>query len=732
MNLVIVESPAKAKTIKTFLGKAYYVVASKGHIRDLPKKSFGIKIEGNRVLAKYEESKDHKKEITELKKLAKDSDIIYIATDEDREGEAIGYHITQILGIDETTVPRIAFHEITKKAILEALKNPSKIDLNRVNAQQTRRFLDRIVGFKLSGLLSKKIESGLSGGRVQSATLKFITDREKERNEFKKEEYWTINSEFTNEIIAEIIEYKDKKLKKLDIKNEKMANEIKKAITDDGDILVLNIENKNRKTKPSAPLITSTLQQSASNLFGYKSKKTMQIAQKLYEGVNTNKGTMGVITYMRTDSFNLSSEFKEDVKKYVLDNFGKNYLPAKPNFYGKKAQAQEAHEAIRPTDISITPALAQSFLTSEEHKIYSIIYNRAVASQMSSAEFSIQNITFGNSTTKLKASGRKLLFDGFYAVLKTKSEDKLLPDIKLDEIMKIKKIDAKQQFTEPPPRYNEASIIKTMEAEGIGRPSTYSPTISTLTNRNYITIENKQLIPTENAFKVVEMLDEYFANIIDSNFTAKVEEKLDEISIDSSNWESFLVDFSNKFTKQLEDGDKNIKSQKIVEATGRICPSCGEELVIRGSKFGKFIACSGFPKCKYSESLDKDEDEKVDEKCDKCGGDMIIKHGRNGKFLACSNYPKCKNTKSLNGESNQAQEVDVECPLCKKAKLVLRSSRRGPFYGCSSYPKCKFTSKFLPTEKECPKCGFKMAKRTFRNKEIYECCNSECKERIDI
>ncbi|HIP54335.1 MAG TPA: type I DNA topoisomerase [Sulfurimonas autotrophica] len=734
MKLIIVESPAKARTIKNFLGKEYDVIASKGHIRDLPKSRFGITLdeETHTLVPKYSVAKENAPTVKEIKEKAKKAESIYIATDEDREGEAIGWHIAHAIKKDPKTLPRIVFHEITKTAINHALASAREIDMNMVNAQQARRLLDRIVGYKLSPLLASKIQKGLSGGRVQSSTLKLVVDREREIKAFVPQEYWTIDTKFKPNIDANLIKHKDEKIAKLSIKNKEQAEGITQSVKNDT-FRVAKIETKQRKSSTPPPFMTSTLQQAASSKLGFTPKKTMMIAQTLYEGVKTPDGTSGVITYMRTDSLNLAKEAVDAVRGVIETRFGKKYLPKKAKVYTKKAKgAQEAHEAIRPTMLQFTPEVAQSFLKADEIKLYRLIYERFMASQMEDAIFEQQSIIFQGSENEFRASGRKLLFDGFYAVVGTDDKDKLLPTLKEGEKIEIQSVKPEQHFTEPPSRYSEASLIKKLEAEGVGRPSTYAPTIATLSNRTYVTIEKKQIIPTEIAFTVTEILEKNFPNIVDIHFTAQMEEELDEIAEGKVDWQKLLLEFYEKFMQQIEAGKENIVSLKLAKPLGRTCPKCGEhELLLRSGRFGNFIACSGFPKCKYTEQCDEEgnkvekKETTADEKCDKCGADMIVKNGRNGQFLACSNYPDCKNTKSINVEEKVSK---TPCPECG-GKIILKNSRRGPFWGCENYPDCKFISKFEPTTIKCKEkgCSGVLAPRTYRNKEVYECV--KCKTR---
>ncbi len=729
-NLIIVESPAKARTISNFLGKEYKVVASKGHIRDLPKTTFGIKIEDGKFEPKYVVSKESKETVKELKNLAKKAETIYIATDEDREGEAIGYHVAKAIGKDPSTLPRIVFHEITKSAIKKALENPRNVDLNSVDAQQTRRLLDRIVGYKLSPLLASKIQRGLSAGRVQSAALKIVVDKEREIKAFKPQTYYTIDAIFEKTIESSIYSFDNKKLAKLDIKTQEFADEIVKSSKNDN-FFVDKIETTLKTAKTPPPFMTSTLQQAASTQLGFSPKRTMQIAQKLYEGVKTNNGISGVITYMRTDSLNLAKEAVESAREFIKEQFGDEYLPAKPkNYVTKNKGAQEAHEAIRPTNVEFTPEIAKEYLDPSELKLYTLIYNRFLACQMSDAKYELQNIFFKGSRAVFKAQGKRVVFDGFYKVLGNSDKDKILPKLEEKQAVELSKITAKKNQTEPPARYSEASLIKELEKRGIGRPSTYAPTISILQARNYIEIDKKKIIPTEIAFTVIELLEKHFDEIVDANFTSKMEEKLDLIAEGKEDWQKTLLEFYEPFIQKIEKGKKEIKSLKTVTPIGEKCPECEDgELVIRKGRYGEFISCSNFPKCKYSRNLkedkesDKKEPEETNEVCDKCGSPMVIKQSRRGKFLACSAYPKCKNAKPL----TPPKEAKVPCPECG-GKLLERSGRRGKFYGCENYPKCKFITNYEPIEKKCPECGYLMVHKELKTKTVNECLKCKYKE----
>ncbi|EPB1160680.1 type I DNA topoisomerase [Campylobacter upsaliensis] len=691
-DLIIVESPAKARTISNFLGNKYEVMASKGHIRDLPKTSFGIKIEEDHFVPEYRISKDHSALVKELKEKAAKAGQVYLATDEDREGEAIAYHIAKAIGKDENSLPRIVFHEITQSAIEHALKNPRKLDINSVNAQQTRRLLDRIVGYKLSPLLGQKIQRGLSAGRVQSAALKIIVDREKEIRAFVPLEYFSIDMIFSKDLEAELVEFDAKKLEKLSLTNKDRAKlileECQKA-----QFVVENIESKERKIAPPPPFMTSTLQQSASNRLGFTPKKTMMIAQKLYEGVKTHQGTMGVITYMRTDSLNLAKEAVKGAREFIKEHFGKEYLPSKENIYTTKSKgAQEAHEAIRPTNLSFTPELAAKYLEKDELRLYTLIYNRFLACQMNPALSQSEGVFVRGGRALFKISGRRVLFEGFYKVYGDMDKDKILPEFKKAEVLKTQKLSMSNHFTEPPSRYSEAGLVKKLESLGIGRPSTYAPTISILSARDYVVIEKKQLKPNEIAFSVTELLEKNFSDIVDSHFTSNLENTLDEIAENKADWQETLREFYYPFMRKIEEGKSTIKSQKTFTKLEEKCPECGGELAVRKGRYGEFIACLAFPKCRYSRNLKEDNAEK-------------------------------KEAKKPNG-------IGVKCPKCKDGEVVERFSRRGKFYGCNHYPKCDFVSNYKPSEEKCEKCGEMMVIKELKKGTFLECLKCKIKKEL--
>ncbi len=716
MDLVVVESPAKAKTISKFLGKNYDVVASYGHIRDLPKSSFGVDIENN-FKPKYVVPKEKKPVVDTLKKLVKNSDTVYIATDEDREGEAIGWHITQATKVDKSKVKRIAFHEITKRAILEALKSPRDIDMDMVNSQEARRILDRIVGYKLSPLLAKKIQRGLSAGRVQSVALKLIVDREEEIKNFKPEEYWTVHLIFEGGIEANLSKAFGEKFDKFFVKSDKDREEIEKlkeSIKKEA-FVVSSITKTKTQKKPEPPFITSTMQMAASNILGFSAQRTMRIAQTLYEGVDIGKERVGLITYMRTDSFNIAKEALEGARKTIKELLGDEYLPEKPNVYKTKSKlAQEAHEAIRPTNPSLLPEMVKPYLSDEQFKLYNLIWRRFIASQMKPAEFRNTKITFTSENFEAKASFKELVFDGYLRIWNfTKVNEQKVPELKKNQPVELTDVVAKQHFTEPPPRYTEASLIKELEKHGIGRPSTYATIIDTLLKRGYVILKDKKFYPQEIGIITSKMLEKFFKDIINVKFTAQMEDGLDKIANKKLDKVQLLKDFYERFKRLLDNAYENMERIKPEdEPTDEVCPVCGAQLVIRHGRYGRFLACSNYPKCRFTKPL---EEELTDIKCDKCGAPMVVKHTKMGtKFLACSNYPTCKNTKPY--------PTGLKCPICG-GELVERVSKKGKFYGCSNYPDCKFTIRGEIKNQTCPVCGYTLF---VKKKDKWCCANSSC------
>ncbi len=720
MNLIIVESPTKAKTISKFIGKNYKILSSYGHIRDLPKKNIGIDIEHN-FKPEYVIPDKAGKIVKELKQVSKKADLVILATDEDREGEAIAWHIAQILKLDKKDYQRIAFHEITKKAIEQALENPRKINMNLVDAQQARRILDRLVGYKLSPFLWKKVMRGLSAGRVQSVTVRLIVDREREIKDFKPDEYWTIVASLIKiknnqeKIESKLIKINNKRLSKLGIKTKQEADKILKDLKE-AEYKVIDIKKKEVQKHPGPPFTTSTLQQEASRKLGFSAKQTMSIAQRLYEG--------GHITYHRTDSLNLSNEALNVAKKFIEKEFGKKYALNAHRFYKNKSKgAQEAHEAIRPTQPDCIPGKIKQHLDSSQYRLYNLIWQRFIACQMASAILDATTVDISAFENYIfRATGSTIKFDGFLKVYSAKLKEFIIPPLAKEEMLKLIKLIPEQHFTEGPARYNEASLIKTLEDYGIGRPSTYAPIISTIQERGYTEKdEQKRFIPTEIGFIVIDMLKENFPQIVDTKFTAYLEKDLDKIADNRQDWLSVLQKFYKPFNENLLKKYKDVEKKKLEEPTDKKCPKCNSSLVIKLGRFGKFLACSNFPECKYTEPLGEDKELKEKYKdivCDKCGGAMIIKHGRFGPFLACSNYPKCKNIKPI------VKSTGVQCPKCFEGELIERKTKKGKiFYSCSRYPKCDFALWDKPINEKCPKCGSLLVEK--KNKQI-KCSNKEC------
>lgn len=664
-KLIIVESPAKAKTIGKFLGGSFIVKSSMGHIRDLPRYTLGVDITHG-FQPSYVVPKEKQKTVKELSSLVKNAKNIYIATDEDREGEAIGWHIVETTKANQNRVSRIVFHEITKEVIETALRSPRAIDLSLVNAQQARRILDRLVGYKISPLLGKKIYSGLSAGRVQSVALRFIVEREREIEQFVPQEYWVIKAElkkkeFNEAFFALLVGKGDKKFDKLEIKNkdeaQKIVQDLEQAL-----YVVEKIVKKEVKRNPAPPFITSTLQQEAFRRLGFSAKKTMMVAQQLYEGVDLKqKGVSGLITYMRTDSLNISRQAQDEARAYICEYYGQPYLPAVKRVYKTKVKgAQEAHEAIRPTSVRNIPEEIKTFLTADQFKLYTLIWQRFLASQMTSALFDSVTVDLRAKDYLFRASGQTLKFDGFM-VLYIESEEsdkkeesaeakKKLPVLEEKEIVELIRLLSEQKFTEPPPRFNEASLIKTLEKYGIGRPSTYVPIISTLLFRKYVKIAAGKFYPEKIGIMVNDILKTHFPDVIDVAFTAQMEGQLDSIAAGEKDWVQVLVSFYASFERTLEKAAQQIETIKTAEPTGEMCPQDNAPLVIRNGRFGRFIACSNYPRCTYTADIEpkkKPPVEMTEEKCEKCGRPMVIRSGKRGKFLACSGYPQCKNTKPL-------------------------------------------------------------------------------------
>lgn len=676
-KLVIVESPSKAKTIGKYLGSTYKVVASVGHVRDLPKSKLGVDIEED-FEPQYINIRGKGDVIKELKKESKNASQIFLATDPDREGEAISWHLACILGIPPEEVQRIEFNEITKDKIKDAISKPRGIDQGLVDAQQARRVLDRLVGYQISPLLWKKVQKGLSAGRVQSVALKILCDREEEIKNFVPQEYWTVSALFKKdkEFTAKLIK---KNGKKLTIANKEENDQILKDLSN-SEFTVAKLDKKKRSQKPYAPFTTSSLQQDASAKLGFNPRKTMMIAQQLYEGINVKgHGTMGLVTYIRTDSVRISSEARANAKTFIINTMGEEYYNS--NFYSnKKKDIQDAHEAIRPTDIRLLPSDVESSLSTDQFKLYNLIWRRFIASQMAASVSDSVGADLKSGSYLFRATGSRIIFDGFRRIYQTGDEkkDMLLPELKEEEKLIPKSIEGEQNFTQPPNRFTEAGLIKELEDKDIGRPSTYAPIVATLTDRKYVKRSKKTLIPTELGMTVTDLLKEYFKDILDIDFTANMEDQLDDVEMGSTQWKDVIRNFYKGFEKELEVANKEI--EKI------------EQKVIL-----------------------------TDEVCEKCGKPMALKNGRFGEFLACTGYPECKNTKAI------VKKVDVKCPKCGIGDIVARKSRRGKiFYGCSQYPECDQVFWYKPTNKKCPLCGSLLLQHKLKNSTL-SCSNNECK-----
>ena len=675
-TLVIVESPSKAKTIGKFLGSRYKVVASVGHVRDLPKSKLGVDIEDD-FEPQYISIRGKGSLIKELKKEAKNASKVYLATDPDREGEAISWHLAFLLGMDASSKCRIVFNEITSKAVKEAIKNPRAIDLSLVDAQQARRVLDRLVGYQISPLLWRKVRRGLSAGRVQSAALKIICDRENLIQNFVPEEYWTISVDFKKDKVftARLAECDGKKF---NIPDKEHADAVLSELRS-GKYVVKSMEEKERSRRPAAPYTTSSLQQDAANKINFTSRKTMMVAQQLYEGIDiAGQGTIGLVSYIRTDSVRISEEARAAAKDYIISKHGENYY-GNNYFSNKKKDVQDAHEAIRPSRVELEPDQIKDSLTKDQYKLYRLIWIRFVASQMAPATFKARSTAIENGRYTFRASGNKLLFDGFLKVNppgKDADLNKMLPDLEPGEELKPVKVDPEQNFTQPPARFTEASLVKELEDKEIGRPSTYAPIVATLTERRYVKKDKKSLVPTELGFIVTDMMSEYFKEIVDADFTAQMEQRLDDVEVENVPWKDVIRDFYKNFKEELEKADAEIERVDI-------------------------------------------EPEPTGELCEKCGKPMVKKHGRFGTFAACSGYPECKNTKPI------VETIGVSCPVCGK-DIVQKRGRSGRiFYGCSGYPDCKQAYWNKPVNRKCPECGALLVEKPGKGKK-YECSNREC------
>ncbi len=731
-KLVIVESPAKAKTIKKYLGKGFEVLASYGHIRDLLPKDGAVDPQNNFAM-RYQLIAKNAKYLSAITTAMKSADTLYLATDPDREGEAISWHILEILKdkklLKNKAVHRIVFHEITQQAVQAAIDNPRELSMDLVNAQQARRALDYLVGFNLSPLLWKKIRYGLSAGRVQSPALRLIVERELEIEKFKPREYWTIEANCQKEqqaFNAKLNLFQTKKVTQFTIKQAEQATQVKTTLLEQaqGKLQVTKVDKKQRKRQPSAPFTTSTLQQEAARKLGFTTKRTMQIAQQLYEGIDIGTGTVGLITYMRTDSVNLAKEAIAEIREVIEQRYGKNQLPKQARrFKTKSKNAQEAHEAIRPTSAKRIPTEIIKSLKPEQLKLYKLIWNRTIACQMIPATMNTVGVDLAcGEGNNFRATGSTIENLGFMAVYQEDVDDKkagnddekMLPPLKIGDFVKLIDIKADQHFTEPPPRFSEASLVKTLEEYGIGRPSTYASIISTLQQREYVVLEKKRFIPTDIGRVVNKFLTEHFKQYVDYEFTAKLEDQLDAVSRGEQDWIPLMERFWGKFHKLIEEKAQTIKRQELTqESLDEKCPKCGEPLTKRLGKRGYFIGCSAYPKCDYTRNIDGETNETAKttapaeivqgRKCPECNSDLHIKTGRYSKFIGCSNYPKCKFKEPL----EKAVDTGITCPSCSKGTLTKKKSRYGTFfYSCSTYPACKYAIPKEPIAETCPKCNW--------------------------
>lgn len=724
-HLVIVESPAKAKTIEKYLGKDFVVLASYGHVRDLVPKEGAVDVSRDFEMH-YQEIDRNKRHVDNIRKTLKKCDGIYLATDPDREGEAIAWHVYELLksknALKNKSVKRVVFYQITKKAIKKAVEEPRDISMDMVDAQQARRALDFLVGFTLSPLLWKKVRAGLSAGRVQSPALRMIVEREQDIEKFKSQEYWTIHADSETEkqvIKSRLIIYKGDKLEQFTITNEKQASaacaEIKKAAN--GKLLVSKVVKKERKRHPAAPFITSTLQQEAARKLGFSAQRTMQIAQQLYEGIDTGDGSVGLITYMRTDSVSLAKEAVDDMRECIKQQFGADHVPNAIREYKTKSKnAQEAHEAIRPTSALRLPDDIKKHLSIEQYKLYQLIWKRTMASQMIDATLNTVAVDLTAGKNVFRANGSTIVEPGFMAVYledvddakKDESDSKMLPPLEEGQSLPVKDIVGEQHFTEPPPRFTEASLVKALEEHDIGRPSTYASIIATLKNREYVEVDNKRFKPTDVARVVSRFLTNYFTQYVDYDFTANLEGDLDRISTGEKAWKPVLKEFWQPFKKLVDHTQENVQRSDVTqEKMDENCPKCSKPLSIRLGKRGRFVGCTGYPDCDYTRNVGEDADsaepQKIDRKCPDCKSDLIIRHGRYGKFIGCSGYPDCKHMEPL----EKPKDTGVKCPKCKKGNILQRKSRRGKiFYSCERYPDCEYAIWNQPVEEVCPDCSW--------------------------
>ena len=737
-NLVIVESPAKAHTIKSYLGTGYKVVASKGHVRDLPKSTLGIDVE-NGFEAHYINIRGKGDLISDLKKDAKTADRIFLATDPDREGEAISWHLAAALDIPEGKSKRITFNEITKTAVKEAIRKPRDIDMDLVNAQQARRIVDRIVGYKLSPFLWKTVRSGLSAGRVQSVATRIIVEREEEIRAFVPEEYWCVDAELETPKgkTFKAAYYGSADGKKIELRNGADAERVVKA-TEGNPFIVADVK-KGKKTKnPAPPFTTSTMQQEASRKLNFQSQRTMRVAQELYEGVNLGPalgGSQGLITYMRTDSLRVADEARDVAKQYITEKFGREFYPSRPRIYKSRSNSQDAHEAIRPSNPALDPARVREFLSADQYKLYRLIWNRFIASQMASAELSTVQTDVTCADCLFRATGYTVTFAGFMTLYEESTDDEngekseKIPALDKGETLKTVAVVPTQHFTEPPARYTEATLIKFLEEKGIGRPSTYTPIITIILSRGYVERDGKSLKPTPLGEVITKIMREQFPDIVDYKFTASLEDKLDDVEHGAVPMQTVLGDFYADFEKELSAANSNVRKKDIevpAVETDIICDKCGARMIVKEGRYGKFAACPNYPDCKNTKPLTPKKTEPKKPaivegeqlKCDKCGADMVLRSGRFGSFFACSRYPECKNTKQI------AKSTGIKCPDCGSDVVIKYGKSRKMFYSCEKYPECKFSAWDIPTEEKCPRCGDMLLRK--KGKGLLYCRNAEC------
>lgn len=734
-SLLIVESPTKVKTLSKFLGKEFAIKASIGHVKDLPKNELGVDIENN-FKPTYVVIEGKERVLRELKKAAKNADRVFLAPDPDREGEAIAWHIAEELNGDSEKILRVEFNEITERAVSEALKNPRRLNINLFNAQQARRVLDRLVGYKLSPLLWQKVKRGLSAGRVQSVALRLVVEREREIQAFKPVEYWSITATLEGEEPPSF----EAKLQQIDRKKAEIGDEseAKRIVGDleDKIFVIKKVETKKKSRSPAPPFITSTLQQEASRKLKFTAKKTMLIAQQLYEGVELGlEGSVGLITYMRTDSVRVATESQEEARSFIIKQFGDEYIPPKPPVYKSKKTAQEAHEAIRPTSVFRTPESIKPYLGRDQYRLYTLIWNRFIASQMKPAQVEQTTMDIETGRYIFRATGTIIRFPGFMSLYiegvddSAEEDERKLPLLKEGDALKVLSIVPRQHFTQPPPRYTEATLVKELEAKGIGRPSTYATILSTIQERKYVEKVESRFRPTELGVLVNDLLVERFSDVMDYNFTAKMEDNLDKVESGRFKWFDIVLDFYKPFDRDLSEAMKSLGRIKPADIpTDEVCEKCGKPMVIKWGRHGRFIACSGFPQCKnkkplkvqnIEEKTQNIEIQQTDEICEKCGSQMVLKTGRFGKFLSCSRYPECKSTRPYG--------VGIKCPE-DDGEIVERRTKKGKvFYSCSNYPRCKFATWYKPIPRNCPKCieGVLAEKRT-KKEEALVCLKKGC------